>query len=263
MLRNKLKNQFGIPFINKDSNSNNKPSILKPRKSCKETKTSNVLKENFQFLDLNHSPSVRNAKLVTLPFDKKSRLALESSVLSNCPSLTSNNSGSRTTSNSSSTSTDTDSGANQIENSLKTCHNSKNSPHCNQEDMLMTNNQKSLNYKSSSPVTNQPQLVSHTMSTSVFLSPNMRTPIHNGVNQPQTLTPNSSAQSSSNIGNKITSLSYLDESNLKLACIDPNDLTKLTKLQQSIDHNEWLAYNSKFFLTLIFNSLKFKKINIY
>lgn len=254
-VKNKLKKQISIPFLNKDTISfNNIPSVLKPRKSCKETQNSNVLKENFQSLDLNHSASLRNAKLVTLPFDKTSRLALESSVLSNCPSLTSNtsnNSSYRTISNSSSTSTDTDSGANQVESFLKSCPDSKNSPHRYQQDMLMTNNQKSLNYKSSSPVINQPQLVSHTMSTSVFMSPNMKTPVHNGVNKTQTLTPKSSAQANSNTENKITSLSYLDESNLQLACVDPNDLTKFTKLQQSIDHNEWLAYNSKFFLSSI------------
>lgn len=192
------------------------------------------------------------SKLATLPFDKKSRLNLESSVLSNNSSLnTSNNSSVRTISNSSSTSTDTDSGANQIDFFHKTCLNIENNPRWNQEDMLMTNNHKVLTYQSSVPIVQQPQFVSHTMSNSVFLSPNMSTPVRNGANQAHVLTPSSSGETNSNTSNKITSLSYLDDTNLKLACVDPNDLTKLTKLQQSIDHNEWLAYNSKLFLIFI------------
>ncbi|RNA00230.1 MOB kinase activator 2-like isoform X1 [Brachionus plicatilis] len=257
-IRNKLKSQISLPFINKETkNSNNIPGILKPKRSFKESKIANDLNDNFKSLDLNQSPPKSNPKLATLPFDKKSRLNLESSVLSTNSSLnTSNNSSIRTISNSSSTSTDTDSGANQIDILSKTCLNAQNSPHWDQEDMLMTNNNKALNYTSSSnnyqsttPIVQQPQFVSHTMSTSVFLSPNMNTPVQNGTSSATTLTPISSAKS--NNGDRITSLSYLDDSNLKLACVDPNDLTKLTKLQQSIDHNEWLAYNTKMFFDQI------------
>lgn len=47
---------------------------------------------------------------------------------------------------------------------------------------------------------------------------------------------------------KISSLSYLDENNLKLAVIDFSDLNKLIKLQNCIDLQEWVAFKSKFHL---------------
>jgi len=48
------------------------------------------------------------------------------------------------------------------------------------------------------------------------------------------------------------SISYLDDRNLKLAIIDYSDILKLIKLQNSIEYQEWLAFNSKIsFLVLI------------
>ena len=242
----------------------NLPGFRKQRKFSKEEKSSTVLNQNLKSLDLNQTATTTTSKLATLPFDKKSRLNLESSLISNSSLETSTNSSTRTISNSSSTSADTDSGTNQADCLNRNYLTSESSLDRNQDNiMLMTSSNKTLGYSSSSSTLNaniyqsphqvvqqQPQFVSNTImsSTSTLLSPN--TPIQNCVNQIQTLTPASSAQTNTNNnGNKINSLSYLDDCNLKLACIDQNDFTKLIKLQNSIDHNEWLAFNSKLFLT--------------
>jgi hypothetical protein len=47
------------------------------------------------------------------------------------------------------------------------------------------------------------------------------------------------------------STSYLDENNLKLAIVDYNDIVKLVKLQDLIDTNEWLAFNTKMYFDQI------------
>ena len=52
-----------------------------------------------------------------------------------------------------------------------------------------------------------------------------------------------------NSANKVTSFSYLDDNNLKIAIVEYTDLLRLIKLQNCMDQNEWLAFNSKnFFL---------------
>ncbi len=66
------------------------------------------------------------------------------------------------------------------------------------------------------------------------------------VQQPQFVTPSSSSSNSSS--NSVSSASYTDDANLKLAIIEFSDLIKLIKLQSPIDHYEWLAFNSKFLI---------------
>lgn len=59
-------------------------------------------------------------------------------------------------------------------------------------------------------------------------------------------------KSLNNINNfKISSFDYLDDSNLKIAIVEYNDLLKLIKLQNSIDQNEWLAFNTKMYFEQI------------
>lgn len=47
------------------------------------------------------------------------------------------------------------------------------------------------------------------------------------------------------------STSYLDEANLKLAVIDYADILKLIKLQNSIEFQEWIAFNTKMYFDQI------------
>lgn len=62
---------------------------------------------------------------------------------------------------------------------------------------------------------------------------------------------NQAISNSSVAVNKTSSTSYLDESNLKLAIIDYPDILKLIKLQNSIEYQEWLAFNTKMYFDQI------------
>ena len=94
-----------------------------------------------------------------------------------------------------------------------------------------------------SPIVKQPQAVksSTSLSTSNSTSSSANTNVnHNSLNE------TSSSQKPSASNNKNTqSVSYLDDANLKLAVIDYSDILKLIKLQNSIEYQEWLAFNSK------------------
>ena len=74
---------------------------------------------------------------------------------------------------------------------------------------------------SASPIIQQPQLVSNQLLTS------------------------------SEAPSKISSLSYVDDNNLKMAIVDYTDLLKLIKLQSSINLPEWLAFNTKMYFDQI------------
>ena len=64
---------------------------------------------------------------------------------------------------------------------------------------------------------------------------------------------NQPISNSSGAVNKTNSTSYLDESNLKLAVIDYPDILKLIKLQNSIEYQEWLAFNSELLFLFLSN----------
>lgn len=61
------------------------------------------------------------------------------------------------------------------------------------------------------------------------------------------------SKSASNVSSSSQSysISYLDENNLKMAIVDYTDLLKLVKLQNAIDHHEWLAFNTKMYFDQI------------
>jgi hypothetical protein len=61
----------------------------------------------------------------------------------------------------------------------------------------------------------------------------------------------STSANNSNNNTKTNSTSYLDENNLKLAIIDYPDILKLIKLQNSIEYQEWLAFNTKMYFDQI------------
>jgi hypothetical protein len=62
----------------------------------------------------------------------------------------------------------------------------------------------------------------------------------------------SNSPSTQTTANTTPSLSYLDESNLKMAVVDYPDIMRLVKLQSMIDYHEWLAFNSKFYNSLFY-----------
>ncbi len=104
-----------------------------------------------------------------------------------------------------------------------------------------------FNNEQTSPIVHQPQSVKSTgnlsssnSSTSAASSPS---PSVNKTSTQNVITKNECK----NIINKVNSVSYLDESNLKLAIIDYSDILKLIKLQNSIEYQEWIAFNSKFY----------------
>ena len=76
--------------------------------------------------------------------------------------------------------------------------------------------------QSSSPIIQQPQFVSNQLLNSSEAPPS-----------------------------KISSFSYLDDNNLKMAIVDYTDLLKLIKLQSSINLQEWLAFNTKMYFDQI------------
>lgn len=86
-----------------------------------------------------------------------------------------------------------------------------------------------------SPIVKQPQAVKSTASLSSSTS-SANTNVNNSSNE-------TSEKASPSKGTQ--SVSYLDDSNLKLAIIDYSDILKLIKLQNSIEYQEWLAFNSK------------------
>lgn len=95
------------------------------------------------------------------------------------------------------------------------------------------------------PIVQQPQSVKS--STNLSVSTSSSTPFSSKTN-----TQNVSNQNNNNSGNsKEHSVSYLDESNLKLAIIDYSDILKLIKLQNSIEYQEWLAFNTKMYFDQI------------
>ena len=108
------------------------------------------------------------------------------------------------------------------------------------------------------PIVKQPQFVTNSLLCSSssnilaksFQNPNNPTQLKQASSQVTSANKNNNAKNSenstnSNTNNKITSLSYLDESNLKIACVEYIDLLRLIKLQNCMDQNEWLAFNSK------------------
>ena len=98
------------------------------------------------------------------------------------------------------------------------------------------------------PIVKQPQFISNSM----LSSNNSTKTIQNQSNVVQakqtsnsTNVKNDNTNSGVNSNNKVTSFSYLDDNNLKIAIIEYNDLLRLIKLQNCMDQNEWLAFNSK------------------
>ncbi len=108
-----------------------------------------------------------------------------------------------------------------------------------------------FNSEQISPIVQQPQSVKSTnnLSTSNSSTSAASTPspsVNNSHNSNSHSTQSSYLNSESkNNSNKVNSVSYLDDSNLKLAIIDYSDILKLIKLQNSIEYQEWMAFNSK------------------
>lgn len=114
----------------------------------------------------------------------------------------------------------------------------------------ISNNSNVLHYpaqvEQSSPIVQQPQSIKSTNNLSTSNSSYVSMPL-SPVNKLNTQNSNESSSQNSN-SSKVTSVSYLDDSNLKLAVIDYSDILKLIKLQNSIEYQEWMAFNSKILL---------------
>lgn len=125
-----------------------------------------------------------------------------------------------------------------------------------------------FNSEQISPIVQQPQSVKSTnnLSTSNSSTSAASTPSPNVNNSNNSNINNYSTQSSSlnsenkNNSNKVNSVSYLDDSNLKLAIIDYSDILKLIKLQNSIEYQEWMAFNSKSICLYIIADFEYKEM---
>lgn len=104
-----------------------------------------------------------------------------------------------------------------------------------------TNNQNLMTL----PIVQQPQSVKSAANLSVSTSSPTPSYKSNTQNDSNNASPNSSGN------NKVQSVSYLDDHNLKLAIIDYSDILKLIKLQNSIEYQEWLAFNTKMYFDQI------------
>ncbi len=95
------------------------------------------------------------------------------------------------------------------------------------------------------PIIQQPQPIKSSSNLSSSncssLSPSMSSSLNS--NKPVT-----NNQKNNNNCHGSVQTSYLDEKNLKLAIVDYSDILKLIKLQNSIEYQEWIAFNSNLFL---------------
>lgn len=124
---------------------------------------------------------------------------------------------------------------------MTTTSNSNNVPHSlSKTDAILNKN------LISSPIIQQPQSIKSTTNLSVSNSSSSSTP------SPSSAKMNTqNDKSSQNNNNNKSSVSYLDDSNLKLAIIDYSDILKLIKLQNSIEYQEWMAFNTKMYFDQI------------
>ena len=106
------------------------------------------------------------------------------------------------------------------------------------------------------PIVKQPQFISNSMLSSNNNNNTSSKTVQNQNNALQSKQTSNQQLNSSNVknesngvnpANKITSFSYLDDNNLKIAIVEYTDLLRLIKLQNCMDQNEWLAFNSKTF----------------
>ena len=219
-------------------------TIKSKRKSKNESRSLNLLsnKNTFTsslFSEFFTSPETdqfnNNQKSLTLPFNKP----LPNTNLDTSLELYSSSNNSRSSSTSS-TSSDNCTIKNIIMTTASTTLPNSSSVLLSPAASLSENR----SFFKSSPVLQQPQAVMSNLSIS--------TPSSN------TLTKSSNTANSNSNVIKTNTISYLDENNLKLAVVDYPDILKLIKLQNLIEYQEWIAFNSKslkVFYYLIFSEL--------
>lgn len=124
----------------------------------------------------------------------------------------------------------------------KSSNNNNTSTNGNSTDQISPIVQQPLSVKSNNK--NFPTSVSLTSVTSSSSPTSNSSPLNESLNSQ-----NNKSCSNNNI--KENSVSYLDDSNLKLAIIEYSDILKLVKLQNSIEYQEWMAFNTKMFFEQI------------
>jgi hypothetical protein len=212
-----------------------------------------ILDENT-FLDLNSVSAPPKERI-----EEEEKCSLESNASSNSSSSANNITG--------------DSGSenicnlNKITNSSNMIMTASNTTNSASYPVSSVSSQLNVNYNFPSvdeqhvlPIVKQPQFISNSMlssnnsnnnNTSSKIVQNQNNALQPKQTSNQQLNSNNVKSESNgvNSANKVTSFSYLDDNNLKIAIVEYTDLLRLIKLQNCMDQNEWLAFNSKnFFL---------------